>query len=274
MYRLSALRMLLTPVLLCAMFISCAVIAKGQPQRVVSLDYCADQFVLALVDRSHILALSTDSRESFSYLRERARGVPQVRALAEDVLLLRPDLVVTSYGGGPGMTRLLQRAGIPTLRIGWTEDLAGVRNNLRLMGEGLGNPRTADALLDDFNRRLQALEYGQVPSRREALYVTPGGVTGGTGTLIHALMTAAGLENFSRRPGWRSLPLERLAFEQPDLLVTADFLEDQHPWSAARHPLLTDHLDGIPRVALPGAWTACGGWFLIDAIEAMAAAGR
>ena len=56
------------------------------PQRVVSLDYCADQYVLKLLPRSRILALSPDATRPFSYLNERAEGLPQVKPNAEDVL--------------------------------------------------------------------------------------------------------------------------------------------------------------------------------------------
>lgn len=241
------------------------------PQRIVSLDYCADQFVLGLVERERIVALSTDSMEPFSYLREQARGLPQVRAVTEDVLLLRPDLVVTSYGGSPGMDRLLSRAGVAVLRVGWIEDLAGVRDNLQAMGAGLGNTGAAQILLDDFDRRLTALAERAPGSQPRAFYVTPGGVTGGPGTLIDELLAAAGLTNFNSRPGWQALPLERLAYERPDVVVTASFVQDQHPWSAARHPLLVERMKDLPTVSLPGAWTACGAWFLIDAIEALAA---
>jgi iron complex transport system substrate-binding protein len=244
------------------------------PQRVLSLDYCADQFVLQLVPRERIAALSMDAREPFSFLRQEAAGIPQQSARTEAVLLARPDLVVSSYGGGPGLKAFLRRAGIPLVQVGWIEDLAGVRGNLLQMGGALGNPEGAARLLADFDRRLAALRAQAAAERRRALYVTPGGVTGGPGTLVHELLLAAGLANFAERPGWQPLPLERLAYEQPEVLVNASFVADQHPWSAARHPLLAERLRDLPSVSLPGAWTACGGWFLIEAVEAMAALAR
>jgi iron complex transport system substrate-binding protein len=256
------------------LFAVAVTVSAAPPQRVISLDYCADQFVLQLLPRDRILALSPDSREPFSFLRERAAGIPQVPAQAEAVLLAEPDLVVTSYGGGPKLIGLLRRLNVPVLQVGWIEDLEGVRDNLLAMGEGLGNPAGAQALLHDFDERLASLRMTNSPSRREALYLTPGGVTGGPGTLVDELLEAAGLANFTRQPGWQPLPLERLAYEQPDVLVSASFVADQHPWSAARHPLLTLQLQGLPSVSLPGAWTACGGWFLIEAVEAMAVLAR
>ena len=72
---------------------------SSEPIRVVSLDYCADQFLLKLADPEQILALSPDAGAGFSYLREEAQGSPTVRPRAEDLIALSPDLAIRSYGG-------------------------------------------------------------------------------------------------------------------------------------------------------------------------------
>ena len=74
---------------------------SDRPMRIVSLDFCSDQYVLKLADRAQILALSPDAGREFSFMREAAAGLPTVRPVAEDVLILQPDLVIRSYGGGP-----------------------------------------------------------------------------------------------------------------------------------------------------------------------------
>jgi len=87
------------------------------------------------------------------------------------------------------------------------------------------------------------------------------------------MLKTLGLENFQSGPGWRSLPLERLAYEQPDMVVGAYYAtRTNHPnaWSAAKHPVARAQLDGPEVVQLRGAWIACGGWFLMDALEALA----
>jgi iron complex transport system substrate-binding protein len=107
--------------------------------------------------------------------------------------------------------------------------------------------------------------------------MTPAGVTSGPGTLVHEMMNAAGIDNFQTEEGWRPLPLERLAYERPDLVAAAFFgVGTNHPdgWSAARHPVARAQLAERPRVDLEGAWTACGGWFVLDAVEALAGGGR
>jgi iron complex transport system substrate-binding protein len=81
------------------------------------------------------------------------------------------------------------------------------------------------------------------------------------------------LANYVQAPGWRSLPLEELAQRSPDLIAAASFgrrSDRADLWSSARHPIVQRLLRERPTVALDGAWTACGGWFLVEAVEALA----
>lgn len=249
--------------------------AAGPPERVVSLDYCADQYVLRFVERDRILALSPDAEKPFSYLRGRAAGLPTVAPRAEAVLPLRPGLVVRSYGGGPDAAAFFERAGVPVLQLAAAADLGGVMEATAGAAAALGAPGEGEAVVARMRARLTALP--RPGKRPTALYVTPGGATTGPGSLVHEMLRAAGYENFETRPGWRSLPLERLAYGRPDVVVAAFFGEaGAHggPWSAMRHPVARRLLGEGPAVFLDGAWTACGGWFLLDAVEKLAAARR
>ncbi len=246
--------------------------AGERPSRIVSLDYCADQFVLKLLERERILAVSPDARKSFSFMRAAAEGVRQAPPRAEDVLLLEPDLVVRSYGGGPKLGAFLQRAGVRVVEVGAAADLDGVKRVLEAMAAALGEPERGAELIRDMERREAALP-GE-PGGETMLYLTPGGVTTGPGTLVHAMIEAAGFRNFQQAPGWRTLPLERLAYERPDRLAVARFGPDTgglEGWTALRHPLARAWMRELPVTRIPGAWTACGGWFLLDAVEALAA---
>ncbi|WP_428102039.1 ABC transporter substrate-binding protein [Candidatus Rariloculus sp.] len=245
--------------------------AGPRPQRIVSLDYCADQYVLKFVERDRILAVSPDAGRRFSYMREHAAGLPRVRPVAEDVLILKPDLVVRAYGGGPQASALFERAGVPVYNVGWAEDFDSILTVITETALALGSPEHGLAVAAEMQDRLAALR-AQAPGA-DALYVTPTGVTSGPGSLVHEMLTAAGLDNFQMRPGWGPIPLERLAYEKPDL-VAAAFFENlpsgPHAWSPIRHPVARAQLDGGAVVPIEGAWTACGAWFLMDAVEALA----
>jgi iron complex transport system substrate-binding protein len=239
----------------------------------VSLDYCADQYVLKLLDRDQILAVSPQAESSFSYMRDSAVGIRKVRSLAEDVLVLKPDLVVRSYGGGPKAQAFFEKAGVPVVQLGFANDIDGVRTVLRDAAAELDATDRAENIIADMDERLTAIRHAS--TGKTALYMTPGGVTSGPGSLIHEMLVAAGLSNFQQEPGWRALPLERLAYERPDMVAAAFYeakANNMDLWTAARHPVARKQTSELETVFLDGAWTACGGWFLLDAIEALAAA--
>ena len=250
-----------------------------RPMRIVSLDYCADQYVLKFADPEQILAISPDGVKDFSYMRDQAVGVPTVRPVAEDVLILKPDLVVRAYGGGPNAEAFFERAGVPVLTVGWTsnvdtEEVGSIPSLIQHMADGLGQSERGRALVTDFRARLAAID--KRAGGEEALYLTPAGVTTGPGAMVHEMLVSAGFENFQEQPGWRSIPLERLAYERPDVIAAAFFdQKTNHPdsWSPMNHPVAERHMDEVPVVPLKGAWTACGGWFILDAIEALADGG-
>jgi iron complex transport system substrate-binding protein len=244
------------------------------PQRIVSLDYCADQYVLKFVARNRILALSPDAEKDFSYMRSAASGIRQVRSSTEDILVLKPDLVVRSYGGGPHATAFLERAGIPVLNVGWASGLDGVMSNVQTMADGLGASEQGKQVVADMQARLDAVSS---KSRNQSmLYLTPAGVTTGPGSMIHELISAAGFENYETDAGWRSIPLEELVYSKPDTIAAAYFqnrASQPDAWSSMRHPIAQRQLASQDVVQLDGAWVSCGGWYLMDAVEALAAAG-
>jgi iron complex transport system substrate-binding protein len=245
-----------------------------RPSRIVSLDYCADQFVLKLADRTDIVALSPDATRGFSFLRQEAVGVATVRPSAEDILALNPDLIVRSYGGGPSAQAFFERAGIKVHQIGWGNDFAAVRTNVQEAAAALGQVKKGANVIADFDKRLSAIPKANGIS---ALYLTPGGIASGSGSMVDLMMRQAGLTNFQKEAGWHPLPLERLVMEKPGLVAQTSFGEAssfQDYWSSARHKVISDTLKSAPVVRLDGATTACAGWFVMDGVETLAKAGR
>src|SRR3546814_2918470 len=76
----------------------CALVLTGaaptQPRRIVSLNTCADQYVLALADPAQIAALSPYGHDpELSAAVGKARAFRTLKRPAEEVLALRPDLL-------------------------------------------------------------------------------------------------------------------------------------------------------------------------------------
>ncbi|MBA3069970.1 MAG: ABC transporter substrate-binding protein [Hyphomonas sp.] len=242
--------------------------ASAEPVRptVVSLDYCADQFVLALADRAQILAVSKDAERKFSHLRDKAAGIPKVRAAAEDVVALGPDLVVRSWGGDARALSLYERFGIRTVQLGYADDIDGAKAVTRDVAAEIGQAARAEVLL-------ASLPAARPPRGLSALYVTPGGVSAGKGTMIEAIMQHAGLANANTGAGWTALPLERLVQAPPPLMLTAFFGFDDDAtdrWSVSRHPVMQRLMRNARVIAMDESRVSCPAWLVADEAEAIA----
>ncbi|MFN3835021.1 MAG: ABC transporter substrate-binding protein [Glycocaulis sp.] len=252
--------------------LSAALIAAGlvaspvtaQPQRIVSLDYCADQYVLGLARREQIAALSPLARSDYASLAAEADGLPLIRADLEAVLAARPDLVVRNWGGDGRLMALLERLGIAVHQIGYVTSFDDVRREVRAASEAFAEPETGEAVLARMDAALVAIE---AAGPLTALYVTPGGVTAGDGTFIDAIIRAAGLDNTARQPGWADLPLEAVAAAAPDIIVTGFMnggTEGVNAWSASRHPVMRRALEQRPAIPLDTGVLSCASWLAAD----------
>ncbi len=242
--------------------------AMAEGPTVVSLDYCADQFVLGLADREQILAVSKDAGKPFSHLRDRAEGLRTVRNAAEDVIALQPDLVIRSWGGDARALGFYEKLGIRTFQIGYASDLEGAGRVTQEAGAALGHAERAEALV-------AAMPAAAEPKDITALYMTPAGVTAGPGTMVDSILANAGLTNAEAQPGWHNVSLEDLVLSPPSAVLTAffDFDNDaSDQWSASRHPVLKRILAGADtRIDMDESQLTCPAWFVADEAARVAA---
>ena len=243
--------------------------------RVFSLDQCADQFVVALAPRDAIVGVSPRVLDADSYLRAQAVGLPRRRASSEAILATRPSVVVRNWGGDRRLTRLLTREGVAVVQIDEAEDFAGVRANVRKVAAALGEPARGEALIARMDGQIQRAHGAW--GGRGAVYLTPAGFTAGSGTLIDAVLTAAGLRDLAPTPGYSEIPLERLVASPPPALVLGFYdaygVASQQ-WGPGRHAAMRKIARERAIANLPASLLGCPGWFVGDAVEDLAAARR
>ena len=260
---------------LSALAFLCAPPARAAPRRIVSLDYCADQFVLALADRDQIAAVSRGARRDDSYYRTRAVGLRQTRGTLEEVLMLRPDMVVRNWGGPWDSEAVYARFGVSVLQVGDAHDFAAARADVIDAARDLGHPARGEALARDLDGRLARLAVQTGLERPPVMYLSAGGAVAGRDVLMDAVINAAGGRNLRGEANWTVLPLERMV-ETPPALIALGFFETGrtalNAWSPSRHPALRRALAGARTVSLPAATISCEAWYAIDAAEAIAAA--
>jgi iron complex transport system substrate-binding protein len=263
--------------ILCVLALVLARPAWAEPQRIVSLDYCADQFVLALADRDQIAALSRGSQRDDSYFRTQARGIRQTRGALEEVLALRPDLVVRNWGGPWDAAEVYARFGVPLLQVGDTPTFEAAREDLLDAAGVIGRPARGEALARDLDARLARLRAEAPRPAPPVMYLSAAGAVAGPGTMMDAAIAAGGGRNVGEGAAWTVLPLERM-IATPPALVALGFFDTgrtaMDAWSPARHPVLRRALAHTRTVSLPAAAISCEAWYAVDAAETIAAALR
>jgi iron complex transport system substrate-binding protein len=246
---------------------------RAHAQRVMSLDSCADQYVLALAPRETIVGLSPRAAAPDSFLRASAAGLPRRRATIESVLGARPEVVVRQWGGDARLTAAMTRRGIRTIGLDDVSDFDGVRANVRKVALALNRQAAGEALLADMDGGL-ARAAGAGRGRR-ALYLTPGGYTAGPSTMIDAMLRAAGFANASTQPYFSPAPLEQLVLAPPKAVVLGFFdltRAGADRWGPGRHAALRKATQGRVIASLPGAMLGCSAWFAADGALALAEA--
>lgn len=243
--------------------------------RVMSLDSCADQYVLALAPRDSIVGLSHRAISKDSYMRERALGLPLRRATFESLVAARPDVVVRLWGGDARLSKALERKTIVTVALDDAADFDGVRANVRKVAAAMDRRREGEALIARMDAQL-ARSAG-AGRGRAALYLTPGGYTAGAGTLIDAMLKAAGYSNASTAPYFAPVSLERMVMQPPAAVVLGLFdtlRAGADRWGPGRHTAMRKAVETRTIASLPASVVGCGAWFAADGSEALAKAAR
>lgn len=245
--------------------------APAHPTRVVSLNLCADQVLLAVADRDQIAGLTRNAGSvEMSAAARQTRGLRILGSSAEQVLEIDPDLIVGMPARRGAALAGIRNRGYAALDLKTAETYADIEASIRSAGVALGHRQRAEAILSGMRRDLAAiLKNGR---GRVAAYYQRRGFMTGTGTLIDELMTRAGLVNLAAKLGKPSLSrvsLEEMVVARPDFLIVesaTDSVVDQGT-EMLHHPAL----DSIPRISIPQAWTVCGGPAYVQAARSIAA---
>jgi iron complex transport system substrate-binding protein len=264
---------------LAAGFTGGGAVARALP-RVISLNPCLDAVLVHVADRAQIVALSHYARDpQQSSIAKVARTYPITYESAEEVIALRPDVVLTAAHSSPATRAALKRLKIRTelfkVPNSWIENQAQIRR----IAEAVGHPDRGEALIARIETALAqgAPRPGVRPVT--ALVFQPNGFAAGHGTLVDEMMRRAGFVNVAERYGlkkWGNVSLERLLDDPPEVLLTGQAAPNAPTWAERilNHPALASVSPRMRRAVFPERLLYCGGPVLIDTAAALAAARR
>lgn len=214
----------------------------GSYQRIASLNPVADHLLLRLVEPRRLIAITdvTDrghpDRWRFGSVEVIGRSDP-----LESLLVLRPDLVITSQFVDVSRAERMRESGITVFNLG---EMRGVQTTLKsidVLGRLLTAPKRAQFLRERYERDLRALRAVPRQAGIEGIYVSVYGDSffGGTvGTSYGDVLELAGIRDLAAAAGfvdWPQYTAEQLLVLDPPILVTREGTAA----SIRAHPILS-----------------------------------
>jgi len=253
--------------------------ARALP-RAISLNPCLDAVLVHVADRAQVVALSHYARDpQQSGIARLALTYPVTYESAEEVIALRPDVVLTAAHSSPAtraaLTRLGIRAELFKVPNSWAENQVQIRR----IAQAVGHPDRGEALI----ARVEAAMARSAPRPGTrpitALVFQPNGFAAGHGTLVDEMMRRAGFVNVAQRYGlkkWGNVSLERLLDDPPEVLLAGQAAPNAATWAERilNHPALASVAPRMTRAVFPERLLYCGGPGLVDTVAALAAARR
>jgi iron complex transport system substrate-binding protein len=265
-----------------AIMVACVIAGFGtavhaaELPRFASINLCTDQLLMALADPEQILGLSPYARDPVrSWNVAKASRFPQLSGEAEDVLVLKPDIVVAGRYTKRATRELLKQQGLRVVEFNAARSLDDVKAQLRQMGDLVQHPDRAAAEIKRLDAAMaHARSIASARSYRVLAVARRGWVSGGE-NLTTSLLSAVGLTNAGGELGLKAggyTSLEAIVALKPDFLLVSDggnFAEDEGR-AFLLHPALEHFYPAARRIVIPERLTVCGGPMLSEALDRLA----
>jgi len=253
---------------------------SAAPTRIISMNPCVDAILEQVADPAHIAGISHYSQDprATSVSLDWARRFPAVSGVAEDVVALRPDLVISGPHVAPQTSAALERLGIALLKVGVPATVEESEAQIARIADRIGRDVQGRALNARIERAVARAHAAADGPRLAALIWQDSGLVPGAGTLADELLHRTGFESASRRMGlaqWDMVTLEQILSSPPDIVMTGAATMDTGTGASVNrmlsHPVLR-HMKGKMMVAdYPASLLHCGGPVIIRAAERLGA---
>ena len=247
--------------------------ASAAPQRIMSLNLCADQLVLALAPPGTIVSVTYLARDcQVSVACAAAARTPINYGTAEEMIASTPDLLIAGRYTTRTTVAVARKFGFAVRDLDVPNTIEAVQAQIREIAEAVGAPERGEAMVAAIDRDLAALSPVPAGPRPLAAVYQTSGFTVGKGSMIDDLLTRAGFDNLATRldiDNYPSLPLEELVIGQPDLLIM-EGLPEARPslgGSLLEHPVLAAGFPADRQAVVPQRLWNCGGPSIVDALR-------
>lgn len=245
------------------------------PGAIVSNNPCIDAILAEVAAPGQIGAVSTWSQDeaSASAPLDWAWARPALGQTAEEIIAVRPKLLLTGNLASSGTNAALAKAGIAMKAFGVPATIDESIMQVRDVATAINRHEAGNRLADEIAHAVRPTPHSKT---RSAIIWQAGGFVAGKGTLQDELLTRAGFTNASSLYGlrqWDLLPLETLMRRPPDIIFMPTQAKGEDARALAARQRVLRHLKGQTRiVAFPDRLLFCGGPTIIDAMRILRSA--
>jgi iron complex transport system substrate-binding protein len=262
------MRLILTAVI----FALCAAPAAALP-RVMSLNLCADPYLMAFANKAQIMALTPLSRDaSLSANAAAAENFPVSDGQIESIIELKPDLVIVSSWSDPMRNALIKRLGFELLTLDAAQNYTAARDEIITLGKAIGREAQARAYLQNLDTALAALQ--KLTHAPKVLPLQRRNLTVGRGHILDDILRRAGAVNLGRDTSdspMRRVSLENALAVQADYILVneTDEMPDSRGMEFVTHPALARAYPATRRLHIGNNLLVCAGASTPRAVAAL-----
>jgi iron complex transport system substrate-binding protein len=243
--------------------------------RIASMNVCTDQLLLTLADPGQILGLSRFSRDAWqSWAADDASRYRILSGGAEDLLVLRPDVVVASLFDKRSTRELLREKGLRLVEFTVPRNLDEAKIQIRQMGEITGHTDRAAAEIARLDAAIARARQAVADKHYSVLPLSRRGWVTGSDSLVSSLLAETGLFNAAGDLGVAFggyASLEAIVNLKPDFILVSDAGDRAEDDGRAflLHPALERFYPPEKRIVIPETLTVCGGVMLAEALDVL-----
>ncbi len=204
---------------------------NGPAQKIVSLAPSNTELLYEVGAGAQVVG-----RDDFSDFPAEAKALPSVGGSLgnynlEAITALKPDLVLAAQINTPAQVKSLQDLGLTVYYLNNPKDLAGLYQNLQIVGTLTGKSDQAAALIQSLQARVQAVQaklagittHPKVYYELDATDPTKP-YTAGPGSYVDALLQMAGGQNIgaSLSSAYAQISSEEVITQNPDFILLGD----------------------------------------------------
>ncbi|AFZ69974.1 ABC-type Fe3+-hydroxamate transport system, periplasmic component [Caldisphaera lagunensis DSM 15908] len=208
-----------------------------QPHRIVSLDPSSTLDILALGYGKYLVGVDNDSiyylpypynNTIFQLYKNKTVtdiGSTYTGADIEQILALRPDLVIGSEGWGYDnyISEILNQYGIPVLLLPSMNSISDIYKSVLMTGEAIGNGYKASILVYNMSSEIFNITNKVINVKPINVtiigWINPTYATGGNNFINSLISLANGRNIFSNISGWPVISPEELLNANPSVII-------------------------------------------------------